>query len=238
MVTDEAPDEAIDLADEADVRLARHLGNWLGAAPAGEEIRVVTSRFREEPGWDGVIRPFVGVTTDQGGVISVAERLLEPTTTAVAIGGLTELVGRLPEITGARGAQLREGIFRYQQALLVHESWGRWVEPTDPAVPAWLRPFNGEVLMAFDGDSYVAGVGRKRHDDFGQELAVVTESTHRQRGFARQLIAQAAQRVFDEGAIATYLHRPDNLGSAKVAEATGFFDRGWRILSLSLPEGQ
>ncbi|PWU56502.1 GNAT family N-acetyltransferase, partial [Micromonospora globispora] len=47
------------------------------------------------------------------------------------------------------------------------------------------------------------------------------------RGLARRLVAQAARRVLDEGAVPTYLHAFDNPASARVAEAAGFPDRGW-----------
>jgi len=88
--------------------------------------------------------------------------------------------------------------------------------------------------VAFDdAGEYAAGVGRKRHDDFGQELAVATEPAHRRRGLARSLVAQAAKRVYDEGAIATYLHRPDNEGSAAVAVAAGFPDLGWKVIGTT-----
>jgi predicted GNAT family acetyltransferase len=68
----------------------------------------------------------------------------------------------------------------------------------------------------------------KRHDAYGHELAVGTVPGARGRGLARRLVAQAARRVLDEGAVPTYLHERDNLASARVAEAAGFPDRGWR----------
>jgi predicted GNAT family acetyltransferase len=88
------------------------------------------------------------------------------------------------------------------------------------------------VLVTLEDDRYVAGVGIKQHDRFGRELAVVTEPAARGRGLARRLVAQAARRVLDEGAIPTYLHAPDNVASARVAEASGFPDRGWHVLGF------
>ena len=52
------------------------------------------------------------------------------------------------------------------------------------------------------------------------------------RGLARRLVAQAARRVLDEGAVPTYLHDPANVASAKVADAAGLPDRGWSVLGL------
>jgi GNAT superfamily N-acetyltransferase len=236
MVTDDERPALVDIAEEAEQRLYRHLHHWLGAVPEGKKTVVTTSSAREHPGWDGILRPFVGVVTPASTVISVSEHYLEQVSRAVEVGGIEELKAQLPMITGDRDATLREGIFRYQQALAEHDERGEWIDPKDKIVPEWLRPFNGAVLVAFDEQRhYAAGVGRKRHDDYGQELAVVTEPSHRRMGYARDLIAQAAERVYAERAISTYLHRPDNIGSAMVAESTGFYDRGWKIISLQLP---
>ena len=56
-------------------RLARHLDEWLGIwRPPGEgEIIVVGSDKRTTPGWDGAVRPFVGVETLSGAVLSGAD---------------------------------------------------------------------------------------------------------------------------------------------------------------------
>ena len=48
----------------------------------------------------------------------------------------------------------------------------------------------------------------------------------------RSPVAQAARRVLDQGAIATYQHDPLNIASSRVAEASGFPDRGWRSLGM------
>ncbi len=99
-------------------------------------------------------------------------------------------------------------------------------------MPPWLQPFNGDVLVGWEGDDLAAGVGRKQHDDHGHELAVVTEEGHRGRGWARELVTQAARRVLDEGAVPVYLHAPQNAASARTADASGFPDVGWRIVGL------
>ena len=75
-------------------------------------------------------------------------------------------------------------------------------------------------------------MGLKHHDRHGWELAVGTEARARGKGLARRLVAQAARRVIDEGAIPTYQHDPANVASARVADAAGFPDRGWRSLAL------
>jgi predicted GNAT family acetyltransferase len=102
-------------------------------------------------------------------------------------------------------------------------------------VPGWLRVFGGDVLIAQDPDNgaYLAGVGIKRHDQYGHELAVGTVPAARGRGLARHLVAQAARRVLDEGAVPTYLHSFGNAASARVADAAGLPDAGWIAFGVS-----
>jgi len=89
------------------------------------------------------------------------------------------------------------------------------------------------VLVAIDADgTHLAGVGVKRHDTAGHELAVVPAAPARGRGLAGALVAQAARRLLRTGALPTYLHDPANTASARVAEAAGFPDRGWTALGL------
>jgi GNAT superfamily N-acetyltransferase len=105
---------------------------------------------------------------------------------------------------------------------------------TDPRLPDWLRPFGHEVLVTWDPNTgeYVAGVGIKHHDRYGQEIAVGTEPAARGKGLARRLVAQAARRILDEGAVPTYQHDPSNHASAAVAAAAGFPDLGWRSFGV------
>lgn len=92
------------------------------------------------------------------------------------------------------------------------------------------------MLVARGADGrYLAGVGVKRHDSHGHELSVGTEPEARGRGLARRLVAQAARALLDDGIVPTYLHDPANLASARVAEAVGFRDLGWRVLGLFGP---
>ena len=219
-------------------RLTAHLRRWLGTWPASGDVTVTTSRARVEPGWDGTVAPVVGVATPDSAVLSVPPERVAAVTDAVTGQGLDGLRaasddGRLAEALGRPGARLFEGVFRWSTAPAPLEDVGEWVRVDDRRVPPWLLPFGGEVLMAFDPrGEYVAGVGIKRHDEHGQELAVVTEEAAEGRGLARRLVAQAARRVLDRGAVPTYLHADANVRSAKVADASGFPDRGWRILGV------
>ena len=141
------------------------------------------------------------------------------------------MVDRLPQLLGRPGVAGR-GVFRWSVTPAPLPDVGVWLPADDPRVPPWLRPFGGDVLVVLDGDAYVAGVGVKRHDAAGHELAVGTEEAARGRGLARRLVAQAARRVLDGGAVPTYLHAPDNVASARAADAAGFPDLGWSVVGF------
>jgi GNAT superfamily N-acetyltransferase len=166
-------------------------------------------------------------------VLSVPPDLVD--TVRAAGEDLATIGAALPAIVGRPDARFGRGVFRWCHELLDLEPDPEavWLPPDDERVPPWLAVFNGDVLVHLDEDGrYGAGVGRKRHDAFGQELSVATEEHLRGRGLARRLVAQAARRVADEGAVATYLHAVSNTASARVAEASGFPDTGWWILGV------
>ena len=217
-------------------RLTAHLQTWLGAWPPRGPLTVTTARTRTEPGWDGAVHPVVGVASPAGAVLSVPPDQVEA---VAALASNVEDLRAAGDALGAAldwpGARLFDGVFRWSDAPTDLDDAGEWVPVGDPRVPPWLLPFGGEVLMAFDeatGD-YIAGVGIKVHDEFGHELAVVTEEAAQGRGLGRRLVAQAARRVLEQGAVPTYLHADANVRSAKVAVAAGFPDVGWRILGAS-----
>ena len=217
-------------ADEVAERLHRHLHNWLGAWPPTEEVTVVGSERRVAPCWDGAQRPVAGITTPEGTILSVPPDRVE----AVAAAGprLEDVVDHLPEALGQPGAVVGRGVYRFAVSPPAVEPIGEWVPADDPEVPAWLRPFGGQVLVVREGGQYVAGVGIKRHDDLGHEVAVATEDAWRGRGLARTLVARAASAILREGGVPVYLHGRGNAASARVAQAAGFPDRGWFILGL------
>jgi GNAT superfamily N-acetyltransferase len=212
-------------------RLAAHLESWLGTWPPARPVHVIGWPRREEPAWDGRVYPVAGVADGAGLVLSVPPRYAG--SVAVLGDDLAEVGAQLPGLVGHPDRPFGRGAFRWSVAPPPLPDAGEWVPPTDSRLPAWLRPFNGDVLVAWDdAGQYAAGVGRKRHDEYAQELAVATEAAHRGRGLARRLVAQATRRVLDEGAVATYLHAFENHASARVAEAAGFPDRGWSVYGL------
>jgi len=217
--------------DEVRRRLDRHLRRWLGAWPPVAGVTIVASPMRAEPGWDGRIRPLAGISTPVGTVLSVPPDRLAAVRDGG--GGLAEVLDRLPEALGRPGGQVGRGVFRFAAAAPDLGEVGKWVPADDPRVPAWLQPFGGEVLVVFDdGGSYVAGLGIKRHDELGQEVAVATEEAWRGRGLARALVARASALILRHGGVPIYLHGRANEASARVAEAAGFPDLGWTIIGL------
>ncbi len=214
--------------------LVAHLTAWLGAWPPEEPVHIVGWRRRHEPGWDGRIYPLAGIGDGVAGVLSVPPAVAAAVAAAARrAGSLERLASRLPALVGRPGDSFGQGVFRWSTTPTPLPDAGEWVEPSDPRLPAWIAPFNGPVLVAWDDDGhYAAGVGRKRHDDHGQELAVATDARARGKGLARRLVAQAARRVLDEGAVPTYLHARDNVASARVADAAGFPDQGFSVYGL------
>ena len=210
-------------------RLVRHLRTWLGVWPgSGPGLTVVGSPRRAEPGWDGQPHPIVGVTDADGrGVLSVLPPVADAVRATVGAGELAAV----PAAAGIDG-RLFIGVFRWSATPAALPDAGEWVAADDPSVPPWLRPFGGDVLVARDPATgeHRAGVGIKRHDAFGCELAVVTVPAAQGRGLGRRLVAQAARRVLADGAVPTYLHAPDNHAAARLAEAAGFPDVGWHVL--------
>lgn len=228
--------------------LVRHWSAWLGVSAAdlshlgGEPggpgpavVRVVGTATRERPGWDGQVYPVAGVVDPAGNAVVALPVGAAGALRGVGFGDVDDLRGRLPALLGSPDAIAWRSVYRWAVDVPGADRLpdaGVWVPAEDPRVPEWLRPFGGEVLVAFDGDRYLAGVGLKRHDAYGHELAVGTDEAARGRGLARRLVAQAARGLRSRGLVATYQHAADNLPSARVADAAGFPDRGWTALGL------
>jgi GNAT superfamily N-acetyltransferase len=220
-------------------RLEAHLRSWVGAwPPPSPGLNVIGDPARLEPTWDGAVRPFQGVGDGVGTVIAVPPEAVAAVRAALADGlsaldrpGLGDDLGRT---LGVGPAAVGTGVFRTTDRVAPDlADLGEWFEHQVEGLPEWLAPFNGPRLVAFDdGGRALGGVGIKVHDRFGHEIAVVTEERARGTGIARRLVATAARRILDEGAVPTYLHPPTNLASARVAEAVGFPDRGWTVHGL------
>jgi GNAT superfamily N-acetyltransferase len=221
-------------------RLVAHLSGWIGHWPPTSPPTVVGNARNDAPGWDGQPHPVTGVVDPDGAaVVGVPAR--QAAAVVAALDGqrldLPRLVRLLPGLLDMPRHRIYTGVLRWTTTPVDLPDAGDWVDADAEVVPDWLRPFGGQVLIALDEDGdYVAGVGIKRHDADGHELSVGTEPAARGKGLARRLVAQAARRVLAEGKVPTYLHDPANIGSAKVADAAGFPDRGWRVLGMFEPE--
>lgn len=212
--------------------LRQHLSSWLGTwPPHARGITVVESDKRTLPEWDGAIRPVRGVADPSGTVISVPPGKGDAVR---RLGDDLDTIGPLlPGALGLPGWRFHTGVYRWSDSPTDPGEPGIWVAPDSDGVPEWLRPFNGDVLIGCSNGEVTAGVGRKQHDRWGHELAVVTEEKHRGQGWAVRLVGQAAVRVIQEGATPIYLHGAGNVASARTADASGFPDRGWTIIGIS-----
>ena len=239
MITAQMPSaRGVGIKPDTGGKLTGFLREWLGGWPPVDELEVVSWPGRDLPGWDGGTRIGLGVESPNGTVLSLSPALgidpvlLDRDRIAAAMHA-RDAATAVPALLGHPDLRFHSGTFHWSDAPADLPDIGEWVGTDDPRIPAWLRVFNGDVLVTWGRDGrYAAGVGRKMHNRHGHELSVGTEPAQRGRGLATRLVAQAARRVLDEGAIAIYLHDPANVGSQRVAEAAGFPDRGWRILGL------
>jgi GNAT superfamily N-acetyltransferase len=219
--------------------LVAHLTSWTGGWPPAIPATITGNPRNAQPGWDGRIHPLTGVIDPAGrALVGVPPDYEAAAKDAAATAGsdVDALLRALPAVLDRPGHVVYAGTFRWTTTPAPLTDAGEWIEASDPVVPDWLRPFGGRVLIARDADgSYLAGVGIKRHDANGHELSVGTEPAARGRGLARRLVAQAARALVDAGIVATYLHDPANVASARVAEAAGFPDLGWRVLGMFDP---
>ena len=221
-------------------RLVVHLRSRLGAWPPQGPLTVAGSPARLAPGWDGRVERVLGVAAGAGGAGGAV--LSVPPDAADAVRALGEdlhasgYAERLAAALGPPPITFGWGVYRWSVTPTPGEDTGRWLPRSDPRVPLWLQPFNGDVCVVLDaGGRYVAGVGLKRHDEAGWEIAVGTAPEARGRGLARGLVAQAARAVLAAGAVPLYLHDRANLASARTAVAAGFPDRGWRAYAHWAP---
>lgn len=213
--------------------LVAHLRHWLGAWPPASDLDVVAASQRTQPGWDGRVRSVLGVADASGATVLSVPPDVATAVGAAATDGPDALLARLPALLGTPGGRLYRAVFRWTTDPADTPDAGEWVPANAPDVPEWLHPFGGDVLVATaDDGTHLAGVGIKRHDAFGHELAVVTAPAARGRGLGRALVAQAARHVLALGAVPTYLHATDNVASARLADSAGFPDRGWTVLGL------
>jgi GNAT superfamily N-acetyltransferase len=224
--------------DEIERRLNRFLQSRLGTWPPTDTLTLNPCELRDQPGWDGDFRPFVGIETPHGTVISYSTTVFPTAITLDPVTVEDELMQSdayitIPRLFGRPDMHFGRGVFRSVEQPADLPEIGEWVSREDPRIPAWLKPFNGDVLVAWDEEgNYAAGVGLKRHNELGSEIAVGTEPHHRGQGLAKKLVAQAARAVLAEGGIPMYLHGDHNAASGRVADGAGFPDRGWHIIEV------
>ena len=83
-----------------------------------------------------------------------------------------DILEELPRLLGRPELEAYQAIFRWSTTPADLPDVGTWLPVDDPVIPEWLRPFGGSALVVLDDGVYVAGVGLKRHDEAGWEIAV------------------------------------------------------------------
>jgi GNAT superfamily N-acetyltransferase len=225
-------------ADEIESRLNTFLSSRLGTWPPNRGLELRHCDLRDQPRWDGGVQPFLGIESPVGTVITFSAKIfpcgtaLDPREVEDELGGADAHI-TIPRLFQHPEMHFGRGVFRYLGEFVDLPGIGEWVQTSDPRLPAWLRPFNGGVLVHWAEDgSYAAGVGLKKHNEHGSEISVGTDPAHRGQGLAQKLVACAARHIWDQGAIPLYLHGATNTASARVAEKAGFPDRGWHIIDM------
>jgi GNAT superfamily N-acetyltransferase len=218
--------------------LTAFLREWLGAWPPDPRsaVTVVGAPERTRPGWDGALHEAVGVASPSAGAILSVPPAATSAVRAVA-RSWADLPLVLPPAMGRPEGSVYLGHLRWCDMPARLPEVGRWLPVDDPRLPDWLRPFGGEALVALDGDRYAAGVGLKRHNARGVEIAIGTDPAYRGRGLAARLCAQAARHVIATGAVPIYLHDPANIASARTADSAGFPHLGWQVLGMAPEPG-
>lgn len=224
--------------DEIESRLNAFLTSRLGSWPPARGLELRHCNLRDEPRWDNGVQPFLGIESPVGTVLTFSEKVfpcgtsLDPRLVEDELGDSNAHM-TIPALFQHPEMHFGRAVFRYLGEFVDLPEIGEWVETSDARLPAWLRPFNGGVLAHWGDDgSYAAGVGLKKHNDLGYEISVGTDPAHRGKGLAQRLVAQSARHIWELGAIPMYLHGATNAASARVAEKSGFPDRGWHIIDM------
>jgi GNAT superfamily N-acetyltransferase len=216
----------VTILDEA---LRSTLGTW---PPVSGMVTIASSPTRLTPGWDGRVRPFSGVRTPEGTIVSVPADLVEDarrliTDESSLTSGLRELGLVRREVTPWTMRWVTD-----DRGVADLEPLGEWVAPDHPSMPEWVAPFPGQVLAALDADgAYLGVVAIKPVATSTVEIAVGTAERSRGLGIARRLVVTAVRAQLDKGLAVLYVHAVDNRASARVAEAVGLIDRRWQLLA-------
>jgi RimJ/RimL family protein N-acetyltransferase len=161
-----------------------------------------------------------------GAVLAVA-----PEHAAILRRYLTDPASLLPTLERAAAelhGHLFSGVARTGVAIPPPVAEVTVLDASDPRLPDWVvGHFAGEAWVVLDEDGKPLSTAvLKRYDDRIREISVGTAERARGRGLARSVVSAAARAVLSEGRAVLYNHAPDNLASAKVAEAVGLREFG------------
>lgn len=211
--------------------------NVLMCAPTlarGGGVHVLSQAARGLPAWHGFTMPIVGLSFAQGAVIACRPDLVERLRGELgsdirqryldgpAFRRLWRAVARCCENAFTLAGDLRAASSSTFVAPATLDR-AELIEQDDSAALHLRTRFDGAIFgVRGPRGRLVSWAAIKLKSDSVWELAVATESDYRGRGYARDVVAAAAQYTLDQGRLPIYIHDRDNSTSAFVARAIGF----------------
>jgi GNAT superfamily N-acetyltransferase len=197
-------------------------------------VHIISESRRGLPAWHGYTLPIVGLSFAPGAVIACRPDL---------VGRLSAELGsdvHQPYLDGPAFRRLWRAVARCTENAftlagdLRAVSAATFVPPHSMARAELMAAEDTAALhlrTRFDGAIFgvrgphgrlVSWAATKLKSDSVWELAVATEPDYRGRGYARDVVAAAAQYTLEQGRLPIYIHDRDNGTSAFVARAVGF----------------
>lgn len=192
----------------------------------------MVSDRRTRPGWGGYTVPILALSTNSGGIVSCRSDL------AAAVR--QELSGERPDepLGEAEFERLRRIVHRSIPYAYSLNGYALYCDrdqfkpfgdlavhlPQDHERGRDLRRrFDGEVFVVWGNHDDIASwaaIKLKASDVW--EIAVVTETRYRGRGYAKQVVSAATEYILHRGRLALYVHDRANHASARVCRALGY----------------
>jgi GNAT superfamily N-acetyltransferase len=214
---------------------ARELGCDLGLLHR-PGLHVLASERRARPGWGGYTVPLIALSTPRGGIVSCRPDLLDPVRRELAMGPLAlgEPLGEA-EFERLRRVVRRAVPYAYNLSgcvLYCDPAHFRPVlneaEPLRAGDPRGLdvrRRFDGEIFALRGARGEIASwAAIKLKSDDVWEIAVVTDSPYRGRGYAKKVVSAATEHILRCGRLALYVHDRTNHASARVCRSLGYVE--------------
>jgi GNAT superfamily N-acetyltransferase len=195
-------------------------------------MHVVSSERRARPGWGGYITPIYAISTPGGGVVSCRADLVAGVRRDVPTPPAGRPIGER-EFSRLRAISQRAVPYAYCLAGdILYVDRAAFKPVAEGAHPLSRGESRGaDLRRRFDGEIFVVNGLRgeiaawsaiKLKSDDVWEIAVVTESAYRGRGFAKRVVSASTAYILDHGRVPLYVHDRANLASARVCRSLGY----------------